>query len=179
MTMAISSIFSLAFPLQRMAGGARRLVYGGVLVSVVFLSACAVEVQNTQAAQELAQRAAPPGSVYAGWRVFQDRCAGCHGVAATGSAGAPDLLPKVRDMSVRRFVHLVLLRYDWPLPMPQTRGDSAAQAALVEDIVQRREGLLVMPAWQGEPRVNAHVVDLYAYLWARTQGTQGPGRPSD
>ncbi len=117
--------------------------------------------------------------MYAGWRVFQDRCASCHGVAATGSAGAPDLLPKVAEMSVRRFVNLVPMRYDWPLPMPQTRGDSAAQAALVEDIVERREGLLVMPAWQGEPRVNAHVVDLYAYLWARAQGMQGPGRPPD
>ena len=63
-------------------------------------------------------------------------------------------------MSVRRFVSLVLMRCDWPLPMPQTRGDSAAQAALIEDVVQRRAGLLVMPTWQGEPRVNAHVVDL-------------------
>ena len=25
--------------------------------------------------------------MYAGWRVFQDKCAGCHGSAATGTAG--------------------------------------------------------------------------------------------
>ncbi|MDD3936131.1 hypothetical protein [Rhodoferax sp.] len=29
-----------------------------------------------------------------------------------------------------------------------------------------------------EPRVNAHIMDLYAYLWARAEGTQGPQRPA-
>jgi hypothetical protein len=38
--------------------------------------------------------------------------------------------------------------------------------------------MLTMPAWQGEPRVTAHIVDLYAYLSARAQGTQGPDRPA-
>jgi len=120
----------------------------------------------------------PPGSVYTGWRVFQDKCAGCHGTAATGTAGAPDLLPRVREMGSRRFVNLVLTRYDWELPPAKAGSDSAARQALVDDIVQRKEGMLTMPAWQGEPRVNAHIVDLYAYLSARAQGTQGPERPA-
>jgi hypothetical protein len=30
----------------------------------------------------------------------------------------------------------------------------------------------------GVPPVNAHIVDLYAYLSARARGTQGPGRPT-
>jgi hypothetical protein len=34
-----------------------------------------------------------------------------------------------------------------------------------------------MPAWQGEPIVIVHIVDLYAYLSARAQGAQGSGRP--
>jgi hypothetical protein len=34
-----------------------------------------------------------------------------------------------------------------------------------------------MPAWDGNPMVSAHIVDLYAYLSARAEGTQGPGRP--
>jgi hypothetical protein len=34
------------------------------------------------------------------------------------------------------------------------------------------------PALQGKPRVNAHIVDLYAYLAARAEGLQGPGRPA-
>ena len=35
-----------------------------------------------------------------------------------------------------------------------------------------------MPALDGEPRVAAHVADIYAYLSARAQGTQGFGRPA-
>jgi hypothetical protein len=41
----------------------------------------------------------------------------------------------------------------------------------------RKDGAVAMPQWQGEPRVNAHIADLYAYLSARSNGTQGPGRP--
>jgi len=154
----------------------RRLLYGAAITAALVLVGCgAVEVQNRQAAQELARLANPPGSVYTGWRVFQDRCAGCHGPAATGASG-PDLLPIVREMGARQFVSLVLTRYDWGLPAAQASRNSAAQEALIEEIVQRKEDALTMPAWQGEPRVNAHIVDLYAYLSARAQGTQGPDR---
>jgi len=38
--------------------------------------------------------------------------------------------------------------------------------------------MLTMPAWQGEPRVNAQIVDLHAYVSARAQGTQGLDRPA-
>lgn len=152
---------------------------GCVLVaSVLLLAGCAVELQNTQAAQQVAAASKPPGSVYAGWRVFQDKCAGCHGSAATGTAGGPDLLPRVRGMGSRRFVNLVLNRYDWSLPAAQAGTENAAREALIEQIVQRKEGALTMPAWQGEPRVSAHIVDLYAYLSARAEGSQGPDRPS-
>jgi hypothetical protein len=48
---------------------------------------------------------------------------------------------------------------------------------MVEKILQGREQALVMPAWDGNPMVSAHIVDLYAYLSARAEGTQGPGRP--
>ncbi len=153
------------------------LMHGVALVSAFFLAGCALEVENTQAARELAQRAQPPGSVYTGWRVFQDRCAGCHGAPATGSVAAPDLLPIVRTMGPRRFVGLVLMRYDWSLPVEPSR-DSAAREALIEGVMQRKQGALTMPAWQGEPRVNAHIMDLYAYLSARAEGVQGPGRPT-
>jgi hypothetical protein len=36
-----------------------------------------------------------------------------------------------------------------------------------------------MPAWQGEPVVNAHVMDLYAYLSARSEGRLAAGRPPE
>jgi hypothetical protein len=81
-------------------------------------------------------------------------------------------------MGSRQFVSLVLKRYDWGLPAAQAGSESAARESLIDSIVQRRQGLLTMPAWQGEPRVNAHIVDLYAYVSARAQGTQGPGRPA-
>ncbi len=144
----------------------------------LLLGGCALDVENTRAVKELAQLAHPPGSVYTGWRVFQARCAGCHGAPATGSVASPDLLPIVRSMGPRRFVGLVLMRYDWSLPAGQAGADSAAREALVEGVMQRSEGALTMPAWQGEPRVNAHIMDLYAYLSARADGSQGPGRPA-
>lgn len=148
------------------------------VVAALSLGGCAVEIQNTQAAHELKQQAQPPGSAYIGWRVFQDKCARCHGPAATGMAGAPDLLPRVRDMGPRQFVGLVLKRYDWGLTPGQTGSSGVVWDAVVDDVMERRQVALNMPAWEGEPRVTAHITDLYAYLWARAQGTQGPGRPT-
>lgn len=157
----------------------RGLLYGAAFVSALWLAGCSgVELQNTQAADELARMSKPPGSVYAGWRVFQERCAGCHGPAAAGVAGAgPDLLPRVREMSSRRFVSLVLTRYEWGLPAAKAGSDKAAQEILIEEVVQGKQGSITMPVWQGEPRVNAHITDLYAYLSARSEGRLGTGRP--
>lgn len=149
-----------------------------VFTTSLLLAACAVEVQNTQPAQALKQQAQPPGSVYTGWRVFQDKCAACHGPAAVGTAGAPDLLPRVREMGSRQFVGLVLTRYYWTAQLGEGKPGGAAWEALVDAVEQRKDYMLTMPAWQGEPRVNAHIADLYAYLSARAQGTQGPGRPA-
>ena len=143
-----------------------------------WLAGCAVEVQNTQPAQELAQTAKPPGSVYTGWRVFQDRCASCHGPDANGGTGGPDLLPRVGNMTSKRFVSLVLTRYDWSLPPLQMNRINPEREVLIDEVLQRKQGMLTMPVWQGEPRVTAHIVDLYAYVSARGQGTQGPGRPA-
>jgi len=149
----------------------------GIFASTLLLTGCVLELQNKQASEELARLSQPPGSVYTGWRVFQDRCAGCHGPAGSGTAAAPDLLPKVRELSSRQFVDFVLTRYDWNLPVAKAGGDSAERAELIEQILQRKQGALTMPVWQGEPRVNAHIADLYAYLSARADGTQGPERP--
>lgn len=146
-------------------------------LAAVLAAGCAVEWQNREPAQELAQATRPSGSVYTGWRVFQDRCAACHGPAGAGTERAPDLLPRVREMGPQRFVGLVLRRYDWALPAAEARSEGAAREALIESVLQRRSGALTMPAWQTEPQVNAHIADLYAYLSARAQGTQGPGRP--
>lgn len=156
----------LRFPLTRAAVLA--------LASGVLLGGCAVEWQNREPARQLAKAAQPQGSVYGGWRVFQARCASCHGADAAGLPGAgPNLLERVSALGERRFVGLVLNRYDWGLPPQQ-----ADRSALVDEVVAGRQGLLTMPAWGGEPVVTAHIADLYAYLSARAEGTVGPGRPS-
>ncbi|MBB1076744.1 c-type cytochrome [Rhodoferax sp. 4810] len=155
----------------------KRLWPASAFVTAVLLAGCALELENKQPAQELAQATKPPGSVYTGWRVFQDRCAACHGPDALGTARAPNLLPKVREMGPRRFVGLVLQRYDWALPPDQARKEGAALDQMVDQIMQRQGPVVTMPAWQGEPRVTAHITDLFAYLSARADGTQGLGRP--
>lgn len=154
------------------------LAFGAAVAATLALAGCAVQVQNRQPAQEIAQSAKPPGSVYPGWRVFEDKCARCHGPDAGGTPRGPDLLPRVREMGSRQFVGLVLRRYDWSMPAARAGSESAAREALIDDVLQRRQGQLVMPAWQSEPSVNAHIMDLYAYLSARAQGSQGPGRPA-
>jgi mono/diheme cytochrome c family protein len=148
-----------------------------ILASALWLTACGVEIQNLQPARELARAAEPGTSVYTGWRVFQDKCASCHGADARGGAEAPDLTQVVLTMGERRFTKLVLLRYDWQFsPSPAGRDDAAFEA-MVDRVTRRQEGALTMPAWQGEPVVTAHILDLYAFLAARADGTQGPGRP--
>jgi hypothetical protein len=150
-------------------------------VLALALTACTLEVQNTRPARELAAEAQPPGSLYLGWRVFNDQCARCHGAAATGGNGAPNLLAMMSSLGPRRFASLVLMRYDLDDPSDaaaRRREDAAAREARVNDVLQRRDRPLTMPAWQGEPRVNAHILDLYAYLAARAEGRQGTGRPA-
>ena len=145
--------------------------------AATLLGACSIDFLNTRAGQELAQKAQPTGSVYTGWRVFQDKCATCHGPAGLGTAAAPNLLPKVRDIGPRQFVDIVLRRYDWNIPADRIANQGAGREALVEQLVQRQDYMLTMPAWQGEPRVSAHIVDLYAYLLARAEGKQDTERP--
>ncbi len=145
--------------------------------AATLVGACSIDFLNTRAGQELAQKAQPKGSVYTGWRVFQDKCAGCHGPSGLGTAAAPNLLPKVRDIGPRQFVDIVLRRYDWNIPADRIANQGAGREALVEQLVQRQDYMLTMPAWQGEPRVSAHIVDLYAYLLARAEGKQDTERP--
>jgi hypothetical protein len=144
---------------------------------VASLAGCAVELENRKPAQALEAQAQPAGSVYLGWRVFETRCAPCHGASATGKANAPDLLARVRTLGPREFADLVLLRYRWPDNPSASDPRGADRQAYVDDVVRRRRGELDMPAWQGEPQVTAHIIDLHAYLSARAEGAQGPGRP--
>ncbi|MEO6276644.1 c-type cytochrome [Roseateles sp.] len=162
--------------------GRRRLALASLAVAALaalatLAAGCAVEVQNAKPARELARQALPEGDLYVGWRVFQQKCASCHGMAATGSGNAPDLLPRLREMGSHQFIGLVLRRYDWLLAAAESSPTGATQSAVAEKVLQGREAELVMPAWKGDPVVSAHIIDLYAYLAARADGIQGPGRP--
>jgi len=147
------------------------------LPCLVWLTGCAVDFANTQGARQLEAPVGPAGSVYLGWRVFEDRCARCHGDSASGKVGAPDLLVRMRTLGPREFADWVLLRYQWPA-RSSSDPSGADRAAYVDAVVRRRGGEVTMPAWQGEPSVTAHVMDLHTYLSARAEGTQGPGRPA-
>lgn len=119
----------------------------------------------------------PSDAVYLGWRVFQGNCARCHGPDAAGTDQAPNLLERVKPMSEPRFIAAVLERYRWVLPSSEAATESGAREALIDSIIERRQGAITMPAWAGEPGVQAHVADLYAYLQARAQGRLAVGRP--
>lgn len=89
----------------------------------------------------------------------------------------PDVLVSVRSLGPRQFIDRVIRRYDWTLAPARPAPSGAEREALIDDLLMRRRGAITMPEWQGEPRVQAHLADLYAYLSARAQGSQGPGRP--
>jgi mono/diheme cytochrome c family protein len=149
-------------------------VFASALLAAA-LTGCAVEWQNPQPARQLAREQQAPGSTYLGWRVYQDRCASCHGTDARGSANAPSLLTRLQTLGPRQFVSLVLYRYDNSLQgQPATARD--AREAQVDSLMTRQSQPLAMPAWQDEPRVNAHVLDLYAYLSARSDGRIDAGK---
>lgn len=147
------------------------------LALATWLAGCAVEVENRQAVTELKKETAPAGSIYTGWRVYQGKCASCHGPDASGSSQAPDLTVRLHNMGPRQFASLVLQRYDWTRPAQPAAG-TVSLDAMVEEILQRQGAVIQMPAWNGEPQVNAHVMDLYAYLSARAEGSQGQGQPA-
>jgi mono/diheme cytochrome c family protein len=110
--------------------------------------------------------------------VFQEKCAACHGPAANGSNLAPDLLPSMHAMGPRRFAAIVLQRYDWGMPAGRVSIDSTTRRGLTDEDLRSEDTAPIMPAWADEPRVRGHIADLYAWLTARAQGTEGAGEPA-
>lgn len=153
---------------------ARRRGIVGAAIALLALAASVAPDGNAAPLQE------PPytvrdgrvdASTFVGWRVFQARCASCHGAAATGTQNAPDLLPRVALMSPGQFVGIVLNRYKLVLPKGEIGPEgSAMRDALIADVLQRQQGELTMPEWAGDTTVKPHVLDLYAYLRARADG---------
>lgn len=118
-------------------------------------------------------------STYLGWRVFHSTCHGCHGVDATGTTVAPDLVARVRRLSARDFSVKVLSRYRITVSAQDAAGDNRSELreAFLEQVLRRERGDVLMPAWERDANVQPHVLDIYAYLRARADGAIGPGRP--
>ncbi len=144
-----------------------------MLAAAGVVAGCAVDFSNRHPAQELESRARPPGVAYLGWRIYQQRCAACHGDDADvlgATPGAPDLRERMRGLGPQRFFDLVLRRYDGLAP-------GAPRESLIDELASGRGEPILMPPWNGEPLVQAHLIDLHAYLSARAEGRLGPGRP--
>jgi hypothetical protein len=148
-----------------------------LLPALILLSGCTLEFANTRAAREISTPLPPKGDLYAGWRVFQDKCSSCHGMAATGGDRAPDLLPRIKEMNPRQFAAIVLKRYDLGSGAARGSQDPSTLEKSIDEIMRRSEAPVEMPAWQSEPAVNAHILDLYAYLSARAERKLGLERP--
>lgn len=118
-------------------------------------------------------------ATYLGWRTYNSACYLCHGTDAQGTSVAPDLVARVGNMSPRDFAAAVLTRYRIVLPAGKMSGDDQTdlRAGMLELVVKRERGEMIMPAWEKDPNVKPHVMDLYAYLRARSDGVLGPERP--
>ena len=119
---------------------------------------------------------------YTGWRLFHTTCYGCHGVDGVGTDLAPNLVERVKTLTPRAFATKVLTSYRIVLLAndANTEDRSAVREAMVEEIMRRERGArgqVTMPAWEADPTVKPHVLDLFAYLSARADGKLGPGEP--
>ncbi len=119
---------------------------------------------------------------YTGWRLFHTACYGCHGVGGVGTDLAPNLVERIKELTPRAFAAKVLTSYRivQPADASSAADRSAALDALIEEVLRRERSprsVIAMPAWDDNPAVSPHVLDLYAYLSARADGKLGPGRP--
>ena len=117
---------------------------------------------------------------YAGWFTYHLSCHMCHGQDASGTDVAPDLRQSLKTMTQEQFANQVLGRFrilDAPGEGPP---DEAVRKSIIDEVSQHRRGergQLAMPVWNSDPGMKPHILDLYAYLKARSDGAIGTGRP--
>ena len=62
-----------------------------------------------------------------------------------------------------------------------TEDRTAVREAMIEEVMRQERGArgqIVMPAWEADPTVKPHVLDLFAYFSARADGKLGRASPS-
>jgi mono/diheme cytochrome c family protein len=118
-------------------------------------------------------------ATYRGWRAFHSACHACHGVDAVGTAIAPNLVERVRDLSAKQFTIKVLTSYRIVMGQSEASGEdqTAIRERFAEEAMRSEAGELRMPAWGNDEGMRPRVTDLYAYLRARADGALGPGEP--
>ena len=117
---------------------------------------------------------------YAGWFTYHLSCFMCHGQDATGTDVAPDLRKSLKTMSQIQFANKVLVRYRI-FGIPEGPPTPALRDSVRDEVSHQRRGpagTLTMPVWPDNPGMKPHVLDLYAYLKARSDNAIGPGRPA-
>jgi len=93
---------------------------------------------------------------YNGYRRYHNRCHACHGFGGVGSSFGPSLIDSLKRIDKDEFYSVVV-------------------AGRITDIGGGARN--VMPSFAGDPNVMEHMVDIYAYVKARSDGVIGPGRP--
>ena len=156
--------------------------WGALLLGALTAAPLAAQTEPLPGDYRVEAGKVDPGT-YTGWRLFHTACYGCHGVGAVGTDLAPNLVQRVKTMTPRDFATKVLTSYRIVQPVdgasPDDRG--AARDATIDEIMRRQRGSrvrIIMPAWDVDPLVTPHVLDLFAYLTARADGKLGPGEPT-
>jgi mono/diheme cytochrome c family protein len=154
---------------------------GPYSVALLLTAISTAAVAQVPGEYRVTQGRVDPGT-YAGWRLYHTACFGCHGVDGLGTDLAPNLVERVQRLTPRAFVTKVLTSYRIVLPDDEEKSPNAVEAreAQVDRIMRRQRdprAKILMPAWEGDAKVNPHVLDLFAYLSARADGKLGPGKP--
>jgi hypothetical protein len=85
----------------------------------------------------------------------------------------------MQHLSAQDFAIKVATSYRIVLGLEAASGDdpTAIREAMMAEVKRQEDPILLMPAWEGDPKVKPHLSDLYAYLKARSDGALGPGKP--
>jgi len=115
---------------------------------------------------------------YSGWFVYHLSCHMCHGQDVSGTDVAPDLKQSLKSMTKAEFANKVLARYR--IFVSPSLSDEALRESVIGEVARQERGergRVAMPVWLDDPGMKPHILDLYAYLKARSDGAIGPGRP--